>query len=185
MADLSGKRVAFLVAPKGTDHEELVQPMEAVKEAGAETVLVGSETGEVETKRKDTEPAGRLRTEMASSELEASEFDAVVVPGGTVGADKMRMDEEMVAFVREMVEQGKPVAAICHGPWVLVEADVVKGRQLTSYPSLRTDIRNAGGDWVDREVVVDRGLVTSRNPRDIPAFIEKLLEEVAEGVHAS
>ncbi len=181
--DLKGKRVAFLVAQKGTEHDELVKPMEAVKGAGAETVLISSEAGTVETRRKDLEPGERLEAQMGSSEATASDFDAVVVPGGTVGADRLRLDENLVKFVRGFFDEGKPVAAICHGPWVLVEAGVVEGRRLTSFPSLKTDLKNAGADWVDQEVVVDQGLVTSRKPDDIPAFVDKLLEEFAEGVH--
>lgn len=181
--DLTGKRIAFLAAPVGTDHEELVKPLEAVREAGAEVVIVSSEAGPVRTKRGDVEPAGELQADLGAAEASADDFDAVVVPGGTVGADKLRMDEKLVAFVREFFAQGKPVAAICHAPWVLVEAGVVKGRTLTSYPSLKTDVRNAGGNWVDQEVVVDHGLVTSRRPADIPAFTRKLIEEVREGVH--
>jgi len=182
--ELQGKRIAFLVAPKGTEHDELVQPMEAAKEAGAETVLVSSEAGTVTTNRKDLEPGEELRAELGSADVKADDFDAVVIPGGTVGADKLRADEKLVSFVRSFVEQGKPVASICHGPWVLVEAGVVDGRKVTSYPSLQTDIRNAGGNWVDQEVVVDNGLVTSRKPDDIPAFTRKMIEEVAEGVHS-
>lgn len=177
--DLTGKRVAFLVAEKGTEHVELVEPLMAVKNAGAETVLISSKRGSVETKRHDTEPGETLEAELGASEARTEEFDAVVVPGGAVGADKLRADEEVVAFVREFVEQGKPAAVICHAPWVLVEADVVRGRRLTSYPSLKTDVRNAGGNWVDEEVVIDGKLVTSRKPDDIPAFIEKTLEVIA------
>ncbi len=182
--ELQGKRIAFLVAPKGTEHDELVKPMEAAKEAGAETVLVSSEAGTVTTNRKDLEPGEELRAELGSADVKVDDFDAVVIPGGTVGADKLRADEKLVSFVRSFVEQGKPVASICHGPWVLVEAGVVDGRKVTSYPSLQTDIRNAGGNWVDQEVVVDNGLVTSRKPDDIPAFTRKMIEEVAEGVHS-
>ncbi|NLG08464.1 MAG: type 1 glutamine amidotransferase [Deinococcales bacterium] len=182
--DLTGKRVAFLVAPKGTEHDELVKPLEAVREAGAEAVLVSSEAGPVTTNRHDLEPGETLEAQLGADGLNADEFDAVVIPGGTVGADKLRADARLVAFVRDLMAQRKPVAAICHGPWVLVEADAVRGRKLTSYHSLRTDVRNAGGDWVDQEVVVDQGLVTSRKPDDIPAFTRKVLEEIGEGVHA-
>lgn len=182
--DLQGKKIAFLVAPKGTEHDELVKPMEAAREAGAETVLVSSEAGTVKTNRKDLEPGEELQADLGSKDVQADDFDAVVVPGGTVGADKLRADEDLVAFVRSFVEQGKPVAAICHGPWVLVEAGVVDGRKVTSYPSLQTDIRNAGGNWVNEEVVVDNGMVTSRKPDDIPAFTQKMIEEIAEGVHS-
>lgn len=181
--DLTGRRIAFLVAPVGTEHDELVKPLEAVREAGAEAVLVSSEAGKVKTNRKDLNPGEELEAELGASQADARDFDAVVIPGGTVGADKLRIDDGLVSFVRDFFEQGKPVASICHGPWVLVEADAVEGRKLTSYPSLETDIRNAGGNWVDQEVVVDQGLITSRKPDDIPAFTRKLIEEVAEGVH--
>lgn len=181
---LTGKKVAFLVAEKGTNHVELVEPLRAVEEAGGETVLVSSKAGRVRTNNNDLEPGGEFETSLTFSEASSADFDAVVIPGGTVGADKLRADPDAVGFVAGFFGEGKPVASICHGPWVLVEADVVAGRTLTSYPSLRTDIENAGGVWVDEEVVVDRGLVTSRGPADLPAFTAKLLEEVAEGVHA-
>lgn len=182
--DLSGKRVAFLIAEKGTEDSELVEPMRAVLEAGAETVLVGPEGGKAMTRNNDLEPGSEHEVDVAYGAANADEFDAVVVPGGTVGADKLRAIPEVVSFVRSFFEAGKPVAAICHGPWVLVEAGVVEGRRLTSYPSLKTDIRNAGGEWVDQEVVVDQGLVTSRSPADLQAFSRKVVEEIAEGVHA-
>jgi protease I len=181
--DLTGKHVAILVAPKGTEHVELAEPRDAVERAGGRVSLVGVRRGEVQTVRHDLEPGETLTVDAAFSEVSADEFDAVVVPGGTVGADKLRANVEAVGFVRGFFEKGKPVAAICHGPWVLVEADVVRGRTLTSYPSLQTDIRNAGGTWVDREVNVDQGLVTSRKPDDLPAFTAKMVEEIAEGKH--
>ena len=182
--DLSGKRVAFLIAEKGTEDIELVEPMRAVLEAGAETVLIGPEGGKAMTRNNDLEPGSEHEVDIEYGAARAADFDAVVVPGGTVGADKLRANEDVVGFVRAFFEAGKPVAAICHGPWVLVEAGVVEGRRLTSYPSLQTDVRNAGGNWVDEEVVVDRGLVTSRSPADLQAFTRKLVEEIAEGVHA-
>ncbi len=182
--DLSGKRVAFLIAEKGTEDIELVEPMRAVLEAGAETVLIGPEGGKAMTRNNDLEPGSEHEVDIEYGAARAADYDAVVVPGGTVGADKLRANEDVVGFVRAFFEAGKPVAAICHGPWVLVEAGVVEGRRLTSYPSLQTDVRNAGGNWVDEEVVVDRGLVTSRSPADLQAFTRKLVEEIAEGVHA-
>jgi protease I len=181
--DLSGKHVAILVAPKGTEHVELAAPKAAVEGAGGRVSIVGVRRGEATTVRHDLEQGETLAVDAAFSEVSADDFDAVVVPGGTVGADRLRLEEDAVGFVRGFFEQGKPVAAICHGPWLLVEADVVRGRTLTSYPSLQTDIRNAGGTWVDREVQVDQGLVTSRRPDDLPAFTAKLVEEVAEGRH--
>ncbi|HZW98477.1 MAG TPA: type 1 glutamine amidotransferase domain-containing protein [Trueperaceae bacterium] len=182
--DLSGKRVAFLIAEKGTEDIELVEPMRAVLEAGAETVLIGPEGGKAMTRNNDLEPGSEHEVDIRYAEANPDEFDAVVVPGGTVGADKLRANPDVVRFVRSFFEAGKPVAAICHGPWVLVEAGVLEGRTLTSYPSLQTDIRNAGGEWVDQEVVVDKGLVTSRSPADLQAFTAKVVEEIAEGVHA-
>jgi len=180
---LTGKKVAFLVAEKGTDYRELVEPLKAVQEAGAEGVLLSSKVGTVKTKRKDSEESGDIQVQHTFADASSSDYDAVVIPGGTVGADRMRMDEDAVAFVKGFVEEGKPVASICHGPWVLIEAGAVKGRRLTSFKSLKTDILNAGGEWVDEEVVVDQGLVTSRGPDDLPAFNRKLVEEIAEGVH--
>jgi protease I len=181
--DLTGKHVAILVAPKGTEHVELAEPKAAVERAGGRVSIVGVRRGEATTVRHDLEPGETVNVDAALSEVSVDDFDAVVVPGGTVGADKLRSNAEAVGFVRGFFEKRKPVAAICHGPWVLVEADVVRGRTLTSYPSLQTDIRNAGGTWVDREVEVDQGLVTSRKPDDLPAFTAKLVEEVAEGRH--
>ena len=180
---LTGKKVAFLVSDKGTDYRELVEPLKAVEEAGAEGVLLSSKAGTVKTKRKDSTESGDIQVQHTYADASSSEYAAVVIPGGTVGADRMRMDADAVAFVKGFFEAGKPVASICHGPWVLVEAGVLDGRKLTSYESLATDIRNAGGEWVDEEVVVDRGLVTSRGPDDLPAFSRKLVEEIAEGVH--
>lgn len=180
---LTGKKVAFLVAEKGTDYRELVEPLKAVQEAGAEGVLFSSKVGTVKTKRQDSEGSGDIQVQHTFAEASSSDFDAVVIPGGTVGADRMRMDEDAIAFVRGFVESGKPVASICHGPWVLIEAGAVEGRRLTSFKSLKTDILNAGGEWVDEEVVVDNGLITSRGPDDLPAFSRKLVEEIAEGVH--
>ncbi len=181
---LTGKKVAFLVAEKGTEHAELVEPLRAVEEAGGEGVLISKRRGKVNTNNNDLEPGEEFTAALAFAEADSDDFDAVVIPGGTVGADNLRGDPDAVSFVAGFVAARKPVASICHGPWVLVEADAVAGRRLTSYPSLRTDIENAGGEWVDEEVVVDDGLVTSRRPDDLPAFSAKLVEEVAEGVHA-
>ena len=178
MADeLQGRRVAILLAPVGTEQVEFTEPKKAVEEAGASVDVVGIEIGDAQTMNSDVNPGETFTVEKAFSEVSAADYDALIVPGRTVGADNLRADEEAVGFVRAFFEAGKPVGVICHGPWTLVEADVVKGRTLTSYPSLQTDIRNAGGEWVDQEVVTDAGLVTSRNPDDLPAFCDKIVEE--------
>src|SRR5690606_31610360 len=144
---------AFLVADKGTDHSELVEPLRAVEEAGGQAVLLSMKTGTVKTKKGDDMAAGEFEIEHTFADASSADYDAVVIPGGTIGSDHLRADEGAVAFVKGFFEEGKPVASICHGPWVLIEADVVRGRKLTSYASLKTDIRNAGGQWVDEEVV--------------------------------
>jgi protease I len=182
--ELQGRRVAILLAPVGTEQAEFTEPKKAVEDAGAQVDVVGLQTGEAQTMNSDVNPGETFVVEKTFSEVSPGDYDALIVPGGTVGADTLRGDEEAVAFVRGFFEQEKPVGVICHGPWTLVEADVVRGRTLTSYPSLQTDIRNAGGEWVDEEVVTDQGLVTSRNPDDLPAFCSKLVEEIAEGKHA-
>ena len=182
--ELQGRRVAILLAPVGSEQAEFTEPKKAVEDAGAQVDVVGLQTGEAQTMNSDVNPGETFTVEKTFSEVSPGDYDALIVPGGTVGADTLRGDEEAVAFVRGFFEQEKPVGVICHGPWTLVEADVVRGRTLTSYPSLQTDIRNAGGEWVDEEVVTDQGLVTSRNPDDLPAFCSKLVEEIAEGKHA-
>jgi protease I len=177
MAQLSGKRVAFL-ATDGFEDSELTAPWDAVTGAGAEAVLVAPSTGAIAGKRGHEASA-----DVAVAEARAEDFDGLVLPGGVVNGDHLRMDQRAVALVRGFFDQGKPVGVICHGGWILTEADVVAGRRMTSYPSLRTDLRNAGADWVDEEVVVDQGLVSSRTPDDLPAFCAKLVEELAEGRH--
>jgi len=180
--ELQGKKVAFLVAPEGTEQVELTEPWKAVKEAGAEVELLSTDSGEVQAfnhlDKGDTFPVDRV-----VSEASPSDYDALVLPGGVANPDFLRMDENAVRFVRGFFEEGKPVGVICHGPWTLVEAGVLEGRTITSWPSLQTDIRNAGGNWVDEEVVTDAGLVSSRNPDDLPAFCSKIVEEFAEGKH--
>lgn len=178
MATLTGKKVAFL-ATNGFEDSELTSPWQAVSEAGATVVMVSPESGTIEGKNGHTQSV-----DTTTSEVDASEFDALVLPGGVVNADHLRMDEAAVSFTRDFFAQHKPVAAICHAAWILAEADVLHGRTLTSYPSLRTDLSNAGAEWVDEEVVVDAGLVSSRTPDDLPAFNAKVVEEIAEGAHS-
>jgi protease I len=175
--ELQGKKMAILLAPVGTEQVEFEESKKAVESEGATVDVVGLQTGDAQTMNSDVNPGDTFTVEKTFSEVSADEYDGLVVPGGTVGADKLRGSDEAVSFVHSFFDQAKPVGVICHGPWTLVEADVVKERTLTSYPTLKTDIRNAGGNWVDEEVVVDQGLVTSRNPDDVPAFCAKIVEE--------
>jgi protease I len=179
---LQGKRIAFLVAPEGTEQVELTDPWKAVKDEGGTPELISTDDGEIQAfnhlDKADTFPVDRT-----VADAEPSDYDGLVLPGGVANPDFLRMDEQAIGFVRAFFEEAKPVGVICHGPWTLVEADVLKGRTITSWPSLRTDIRNAGGKWVDEEVVVDEGLVSSRNPDDLPAFCAKIVEEFCEGKH--
>jgi protease I len=179
---LKGKKVAILAADM-FERVELEEPRKALEDAGAETEIVSIHDGEIKG-FDHFDPATTLKVDKTVEEARAADYDALLVPGGVGNPDQLRADENAVNFVREFAESKKPMAVICHGPWVLVEAGVARGRTLTSWPSLQTDIRNAGGNWVDREVVVDEGLVTSRNPDDIPAFNKKMIEEFAEGPHA-
>jgi protease I len=181
--EIQGKKIAILLAPVGSEQVEFEEPKKAVEDAGATVDVVGVQTGDAQTMNSDVNPGDTFTVEKTFSDVSADEYDGLIVPGGTVGADKLRGSDEAVSFVHSFFDKAKPVGVICHGPWMLVEADVVKGRTLTSYPTLKTDIRNAGGNWVDEEVVVDQGLVTSRNPDDVAAFCAKVVEEFAEGKH--
>jgi protease I len=179
---LSGKKVA-IIATDMVEQIELVEPRKALDAAGAETQLISIKPGEIQG-FNHFDKAGKHRVDKAIEEVDAGDYDALMIPGGVGNPDQLRRDENVVSFVRDFFEQGKPVASICHGPWVLVEAGVVRDRKLTSWPTLQTDIRNAGGNWVDEQVVVDQGLVTSRKPDDIPAFNAKMIEEFGAGKHA-
>ncbi len=180
--DLKGKKVA-IIATDGVEQVELEKPRDAVESAGAETELLSLESGEIQAMNSDITPADKFEVDKPISKASADDYDGLILPGGTVNADRLRMDDDVIEFLRSYFKGGKPVGVICHGPWTLVEADLVKDRTLTSFPSLRTDIRNAGGNVVDEEVVVDQGLVSSRNPADLPAFCAKIVEEFAEGKH--
>ena len=183
MADeLQDKRIAFVAAPEGVEQVELTEPWKAVEAAGGTPELVSLERGQVQAfhhlDKGDTFPVDHT-----AADADPARYDGLVLPGGVANPDFLRTNEDAVKFTRSFFEAGKPVAAICHGPWMLVEADVVRDRTITSWPSLRTDIQNAGGNWVDEEVVVDAGLVSSRKPDDLPAFCAKLVEEFCEGTH--
>jgi protease I len=183
MADiLNGKRIAFLVANEGVEQVELTEPWKAVEQAGGEPELISIEPGQIQA-FNHLDQGDKFEVDKTVSEADESDYAGLVLPGGVANPDILRTNERAVAFARSFFEAGKPVAAICHGPWTLVEADVVRGRTLTSWPSLKTDIRNAGGTWVDEQVHVDNGLTTSRKPDDLPAFNAKMIEELAEGVH--
>ena len=174
-------RVAVL-ATDGVEQVELEKPVDGIKNEGAEVTYLTLEAGEVQA-FNHLDHGDKIKVENEVSDADASDYDGLLLPGGVANPDFLRMDDDAVKFVASFVEQAKPIAAICHAPWTLVEADVVRGRKLTSWPSLQTDIVNAGGEWVDEEVVVDEGLVTSRKPDDIPAFTEKAIEEFCEGKH--
>jgi protease I len=177
--ELQGKKIAILAAD-GVEKVELEQPRAALKEAGAQVEVLSLKTGEIQARNHDLEPAGTFAVDRAVAEASVAEFDALVLPGGTVNPDKLRLDNSAVSFVRDFVESGKLVAAICHGPWTLVEAGVAVGRRLTSYPSIRTDLRNAGANVIDEEVVVDGNLISSRSPSDLPAFCAAIVKQLAQ-----
>ncbi len=183
MSKLSEKTVAFLVAPEGIERVELTEPWKVLGAAGATTHLLSTQNGEVQTfdhlDKAETRPVDK-----AVADASVDDYDALVLPGGVANPDLLRTDEDAVAFIREFVASGKPVAAICHAPWTLIEADVVRGRTVTSWPSLQTDLRNAGAEWVDQEVVVDGNLITSRKPDDLDAFNAQVMEVLAHGIAA-
>ena len=178
MADINGKTIAFLVAAEGIERVELTEPWAAVVEAGGSPVLLSPEKGEVQT-FDHLDKAETLPVDKAVKDADLADYDALVLPGGVANPDALRLDGDAVGFIRDFVGTGKPVAAICHAPWTLIEAGVLQGRTLTSWPSLRTDITNAGATWVDQQVVKDGNLITSRNPDDLPAFTKALLDALA------
>ncbi|MCB0874564.1 MAG: type 1 glutamine amidotransferase domain-containing protein [Solirubrobacterales bacterium] len=183
MADeLTGKRIAVLVANEGVEQVELTEPLEAVRNAGAEVELLAPEEGEVQA-FNHLDKGDTFEVDVTVGAADPAAYDGLVLPGGVANPDNLRTHPDAVAFVRSFFDAGKPVGAICHAPWTLVEAGVVEGRTVTSWPSLQTDLRNAGADWVDEEVHVDQGLVTSRKPDDLEAFNAKIVEEFAEGEH--
>lgn len=179
---LQGKRIAFLVANEGVEEVELTEPMKAVEEAGADVDLLAPEGGEIQA-FNHLDKSHVFTADKAVKDVSAGDYDGLVLPGGVANPDNLRTEESAISFVRSFFAEGTPVGAICHAPWTLIEAGVVEGRTLTSWPSLETDLRNAGAEWVDEEVHVDQGLVTSRKPDDIPAFSAKVIEEFVEGRH--
>ncbi|NUT06690.1 MAG: type 1 glutamine amidotransferase [Hamadaea sp.] len=180
-ATLTGKRVAF-VATDGVEQVELDQPWEAIQAAGATPELVSLHDGEIQAFQHHDKGATR-RVDRTLDQADPGQYDALVLPGGVINGDTVRTDPKAVEFVKQFFTDGKPIGVICHGGWVLADADVVKGRKMTSWPSLQTDLRNAGANWVDERVVTDKGLVSSRKPDDLPAFSAKLVEEIGEGIH--
>jgi deglycase len=179
--ELEGKKVAILVAD-GFEQVEMTKPRQALEDAGAETRIVSVKSGQIQG-MNHADKADKFDVDMTLEEARPQDFDALMIPGGLMNPDTLRSTPEALEFTRHFFNEGKPVAAICHGPWVLIDAGVIRGRKLTSWPAIKTDVRNAGGNWVDQEVVVDNGLVTSRKPDDIPAFNRKMIEEFCEGRH--
>jgi protease I len=181
-SELDGKRIAFLVAQEGVEQVELTEPWKAVEQAGGRPELIAPEDGEVQA-YNHLDAGSKFDVDRTLDQADPDDYDGVVLPGGVANPDQLRTKPLAIEFLQAIFTAGKPVGVICHGPWTLVEADLVRGRTLTSWPSLQTDIRNAGGNWTDREVVVDQGLVSSRKPDDLPAFCAKIVEEFAEGQH--
>jgi len=181
-AELNGKKIAFLVAQEGVEEVELTRPWEAVEQAGGTPELIAPESGKVQA-FNHLDKSSTFPVDKTLGQAQPDDYDGVVLPGGVANPDQLRTEQDAIDFLREVFSEGKPVGVICHGPWTLVEADLVRDRKITSWPSLQTDIRNAGGSWVDEEVVVDQGLVSSRKPDDLPAFCAKIVEEFAEGPH--
>jgi protease I len=179
--DISGKTIAIL-ATDGFEQSELIEPKKALEQAGATVHVVSPKEGRIRG-WDHTDWGQEVPVDVALEKAKAEDYDALVLPGGQINPDKLRLEPKAVDFVKAFFQAGKPVGAICHGPWLLVEADVARGRTVTSYPSIRTDLKNAGAEWVDREVVVDQGLVTSRRPDDLPVFKAKIIEEFAGGRH--
>jgi protease I len=183
MSQLSNKKVAIL-ATHGFEESELISPKEALENAGAQVHVISIKEGTIKG-WKDKNWGQEVRVDKVLSTVNADDYDALMLPGGVMNPDKLRMERDAVAFASRFFEQGKPIAAICHGPQTLIETQMLKGREVTSFPSLKTDLENAGAIWTDNEVVVDRGLVTSRTPQDLPAFNKKMIEEIKEGIHTS
>lgn len=179
--ELSGKKVAILVA-NGFEESEMTEPRKALDDAGAGTDLISPENQQVRAFKHD-QPGDSFDVDVPLDQADPDDYDALLLPGGVANPDKLRITPKAIEFIKAFVDAGKPIAAICHGPWTLIEAGAVSGRTMTSWPSLQTDLRNAGANWVDREVCTDRGLVTSRKPADIPAFNRKMIEEFREGEH--
>jgi protease I len=180
-SDLQGKRVAAIVT-HGFEQIELLEPKGALEAAGARVDVIAPEAGDVNG-WNHKQWGDQIPVDRTLDQARADEYDALLLPGGVMNPDRLRTNQQAIQFIRKMFDDGKPIAAICHGPWTLVEADVVRGVQMTSYPSIKTDLKNAGAKWVDQQVVVDRGIVTSRKPDDIPAFNQKMIEEFKEGKH--